>query len=300
MKSSKVFNNISDKLKAQIPKLKPGQQVVFKMLNGVPNPEPDEKERSKDPVLYGKVQLQTNMRIYDPYQLDSEKKEVGGFVDVGCVDQWNGEQPVTFRFFVPGQGMYSRFQGKFSLAGGVAKDEELYEILWLSPERKGSPCADNSITPLFEIVDLKADSTAAVTKYERLKKALDIVATMKADKAAEIMAALNQPSFQDEAVLMAKVKELASNNPDSFITTFESKETPIRATVKAALADGVLSHDLMTGEVKMGGTLVSTMKSESTDAFVAEFATWINTAQNGQDVLNNIKSRLEKKSQSPA
>lgn len=297
MKSSKVFNNISDKLKASIPKLKPGQIVVFRMLNGTPNPEPDEKERSKDPILYGRVQVQTNMRIYDPYVKDQSGNEVGGYVDVGCVDQWNGDQPVTFRFFVPGQGMYSRFQGKFSLSGGNAKDEELYEILWLSPERKGSPCADSNIIPLFEILDLKADSTAAVTKFDRLKKALDLVATMGADKAKEILAALNQPSYQDEVVLMAKVKELASNNPESFIQTYESSETPIRAIVKAALDGGVIQHDLLTGEVKMGGTVLSTLKIGATDEFVPSYAQWLNTAQNGKDVLNNIKSRLEKKNQ---
>lgn len=297
MKSSKTFNNISDKLKAQIPKLKPGETVVFRMLNGTPNPDPDEKERQKHPVLYGKVQIQTNMRIFDPYQKDSEGNEVGGYVDIGCVDQWNGDQPVTFRFLVPGQGQYSRFQGKFSLTGGNAKDEELYEILWLSPQRKGSPCPDSSLPPMFEILDLKADSKATVTKFDRLKKALDIVAAMKPEGAREIMSALNQPNYQDELVLMAKIKEMASTNPESFIATYESNETPVRAAVKSALDAGVISHDLRTGEIKMGGTLIATLKSDSFDAFVGAFAKWLNTAANGADVLSNIKSRLVKKTE---
>jgi len=295
MKSSKVFNNISDKLKAKIPRLKPGETVVFRMLNGVPNPEPDERERSKDPVLYGKRQIQTNMRIYDPYQLDNEKKnEVGGYVDIGCVDQWNGEQPLTFRFFVPGQGLYSRFQGKFSLSAGVAKDEELYEILWLSPERKGSPCADGSVEPLFEIVDMKSDTKASITKYDILKKALDLVKEITPQKAREVMAALNQPSYQDTEVLMAKIKDLASSKPDEFIKTYESDETPVRLIIKEAMDSGILTHDISTGEVKLGGVKLMELKVEDTGLFVNEFSKWINTAQNGQDVLKNIKSRDKK------
>lgn len=295
MKSSKVFNNISDKLKASIPKLKPNETVVFRMLNGVPNPDPDEKERSKDPILYGKVQIQTNMRIYDKHQLNDEKEEVGGYVDIGCVEDWKGEQPVTFRFFVPGQGMYSRFQGKFSLTGGVAKDEELYEILWLSPQRKGSPCADGSVEPLFEIIDLKADTKTSLTKYDRLKKALDLVKEITPQKAKEVMAALNQPTYQDTEVLMGKIKDLASGNPDEFIKTYESDETPVRSIIKEALDMRILDHDLITGEVKLGGVKVVEMKTENPDAFIPEFAKWLNTASNGKDVLKNIKSRVDKK-----
>ena len=103
MKSTKTFNNISDKLKASIPQLKPGQKAQFQMLTGMPNPEPDPREKAKQgEVLYGKVQVLTNFRVYDPYQKDGEGNEVGGYVDVGCVDQWLGENPSKFRLFIPG------------------------------------------------------------------------------------------------------------------------------------------------------------------------------------------------------
>jgi hypothetical protein len=295
MKSSKIFNNVSDKLKAEIPRLKPGETVVFRMLNGVPNPEPDANERSKDPILYGKVQVQTNFRIYDPYVKDSSGKEVGGYVDCGCVDDWDGDKPRTFRFFVPGQGLYSRFQGKFSFTGGVARDEELFEILWLSPQRKGSPCADGAVEPLFEMVDLKSDTKASLTKFDILRKALDIIKDIKPEKAREVMAALNQPSYQDDEVLMAKIKDLASSKPDDFIKTFESKETPIYSVVKEAIANGTLTHDISTGEVKLGGVRLMELKTDDSGTFVTEFAKWIGTSENGQDVLNNIKSRVGKK-----
>jgi len=287
MKSTKTFNNISEKLLADIPKLKKGETVVFQMLNGVPNPDPDDKEKNKYPVLYGKVQVQTNFRIQDPYTNNG--------VDVGCVDIWDGDKPAKFRLLVPGMGEYSRFHGKFALTGGNLKDEELYEILWLSPEREGSPCSDSSVECLFKIMDVKADSKASVTKVSILRKALELAENIPVKKAREVMAALNQPNYQDEEVLLAKIGELARTTPDTFIQTYESAETPVRATIKEALDSNTISHDMATGEVKFGGVVLVTIKTTSSEAFINDFAKWINSTENGKDILNNIKGSNVKK-----
>lgn len=294
MKSSKTFNNISDELKATIPVLKPGETVVFQMLNGVPNPEPDEKERTKTPVLYGKRQVQTNFRIFDPFQKNSSGEKKGGYVDVGCVDQWDKDEPARFRFFVPGHGEFSQFQGKFSLTGGNIRDTELFECLYLSNEREGNPHRDPSIEPLFKMIDLKADSKASVGKVAILRKALELVKDMPEDKARQVMAALNQPSYQDKEVLMAKIGELASSKPDVLIQVYESKETPLKALVKEALDTNVISHDLASGKVTMAGVEIHQMKGVTGEAFITEMATWLDTAENGKNVLNNIKSRMKK------
>lgn len=302
MKSTKVFNNISDKLRKQIPKLKPGEVVTFQMTNGTPNPDPDEKERSKYPMLYGKIQMRTNFRIFDPHIKDESGGEGGGYVDVGCVDTWKGDMPERFRMFVPGMGEYSRFGGKFSLTGGNQKDDELYEILWLSPEREGSPCQDSSITAIFKILDLKADSKTAVTKFDILKKSLDIATKLKDDEptARAIMAALNQPTYQDKEVLMAKLGEIARNTPDTFIATYESPDTPTRSIIREAIDARIIDHDLPTGQVKMGGVVITTIKMQAGETFVPQFAKWIIIAENGKEVLNNIKKSLEKKEEEVA
>lgn len=297
MKSSKVFNNISDKLRAEIPKLKPGQTVVFQMLHGSPNPEPDEKERSKSPVLYGKRQVLTNFRIYDPYVKDEAGNEVGGYVDVGVVDAWNGEQPVRFRCFVPGQGEFSQFQGKFQLSAGNIRDEELYEILWLSNEREGNPHRDTSVEPLFKIVNTKTDSQATVTKVDILMKALKIGKEISLKEGNEVMASLNKATYQDEIVLRAEIMKIAKDTPDEFIAAYESKDRPIMSSIREALNQGILSHDVSTGKVSMGAVSLTTAKVDDMAELVPSLTQWIKTAKNGQDVLNNINGQLEKKNQ---
>lgn len=297
MKSSKTFNNISDKLKATIPVLKPGETILFQMLNGVPNPEPDEKERSKSPVLYGKRQLQTSFRIFDPFIKNESGEEVGGYVDCGCVDQWNKDEPVTFRHFVPGLGEFSQFQGKFALSANNIRDVELYEILWISNEREGNPYRDKSVEPSFKIVDLKADSKASITRVSILKQALKIADELKTNpkKAKEVMASLNK-SYQDPVVMEAELGNLASSFPEVLIKAYEGKDTQLKATVQFAMDAGILKHNTVTGAVSVGGVQIHTLKVNTADSFIVEMAKWLDTAENGKDVLNNIKSQMKEES----
>lgn len=295
MKSTKFINNISDTLKAKIPKLKPQQIVTFQMLNGVPNPDPDEKERSKDPILYGKVQVRTNFRVYDEHIKDASGNEVGGYVDCGCVDQWSGDTPEKFRFFVPGMGEYSRFGGKFSLQGGNVKDEELYEILWLSPEREGSPCKDESVQPLFKILDIKGDSKSSLNKVDRLRKALKLSETISEADARGVMAALNQPTYQDKEVLMAKIGELARDNYELFLSTYDDPMTKVKADIKTALDSGLIKHDAATGAITIGTVKLTDLKIDGNQSLVDELTNFVNSATNGEDVLSNIRKQLDKK-----
>lgn len=301
MKSTKTFNNISDKLKAEIPTLKPGQVVTFQMLNGIPNPEPDEKERSRNPILYGKSQVQTNFRIYDPYVKDGAGNEVGGYVDVGCVDIWGANGvPDKFRLLVPGMGEYSQFQGKFSLHAGNIRDEELYEILWLSNEREGNPHRDKSVAPLFKIVDVKADSRNTTNKVSQLRKALEISEKLDAKKARAIMASLNQPYYADDEVVKAKVQELARDKYEDFLKTYEDKNTDTKGLLRDALNAGVLKHEVSTGIVRLGSTEITTIKVGNQDALVGELTKFVNSAANGKDVFANIEKQLEKKEKKAA
>ena len=300
MKSTKTFNNFSDELKAQIPKLKPGQVVKFQMLNGMPNPEPDPRERAKQgDVLYGKVQLVTNYRVYDPHLKDAEGNKVGGYVDGGCVDQWDGDKPSRFRRFIPGiTGVHLHnlaFGGRFDLVGGKVSDEELFEALYLSPEREGSPCQDPSFEIKFKIIDERAGTQATINKFDNLRRVISILDAISKEEAESTMSSLNQPKYQDEQVLRAKLKEFALSNVEAFLTTYDSKETPLKATIKKAMEEKVLEHSLKTGVVTVGGAEVVTLKSSTTEGFVNAFVQWINTAENGKDVLSNIENQMKKK-----
>jgi len=300
MKSSKTFNNISSKLRSEIPKLKPRETVIFQMLHGMPNPEPDEKERSKSPVLYGKRQVLTNFRIYDPYQNEykdetGETQYQGGYVDVGVVEAWNGDNPLRFKTFVPGQGEYAQFQGKFQVTGGNIKDEELFEILWLSNEREGNPHRDVSVEPLFKIVSARAENKATVTKVDRLIKAITTAKEMSLEDAAAVMASLNQPTYQDPEVLRPKILQFAKDNVDEFLAACENPDNTTNLIIRKAIEAGVVTHDIVTGDVKAGNVTLTSIKVSTLNEFVPRFTEWTKSAANGKDVLANLKRQVEAK-----
>jgi hypothetical protein len=213
---------------------------------------------------------------------------------MGCVEQWNKDEPISYRHFVPGLGEFSQFQGKFQLSANNMRDVELYEILYLSNEREGNPYRDKSVEPKFKIVDLKADSQATINKVSILKQALKIADELKQNpaRAKEVMASLNK-SYKDPIVMEAELAQLASTSPDVLIKAYEGKDTALRATVQYALDAGVLKHNSVTGDISLGGVKIHVLKVQTADAFVVEMAKWLNTAENGQDVLNNIKSQLK-------
>lgn len=294
MKSTKLFNNISDELKKLIPKLKPGETKVFQLTNGVPNPEPDEKERIKQgAILYPKVQLMTQFRIFDKF-----KGNGGEYVDMALADSWAGDNPSKVRCFVPGnenglQG--SRFQGKFQVTGGVVREEELFEIMFLSPQRKDSPCPDPSIEQIFELVDITAGNQAKMTKFEKLERVVEITKSITPADARRVMKSLNQPDYQDDATLLAQTKDYATRNVEAFLNTFDSKESHIKEAVVDAIAAGVLAHDIPTGDISVGGAIVANIKVSTADVFPDAFVKWLESAENGKDVLANIQAQMKKK-----
>lgn len=292
MKRGKSINNISTKLLNEIPKLKPGEVVLFQMLNGVPNPEPDEKERSRSPMLYGKVQLMTNFRIYDPYLADEKGNETGGYVDVGAVESWNQGEPDRFVCFVPGKGNFSQFQGKFQLTGGNVADEELYQVLWLSPQREGNPYRDLSVEPMFRIIDLKSEAASKITKVENLKKALNLNNTLQPDEMRMIFAALNKPDYNDDSVLQAEFGELCRTEPEEVIKTYENVDTPNKAMLRAAFNKNILSYNMINGEVKVGNATLTTITGADPSNIVPDLLLWLKTAPNGRDVMANIRSQV--------
>lgn len=298
MKSTKTFNNISEELRKQIPKLKKGEIVVFQMLNGVPNPEPDEKEKLKQgAVLYGKRQLLTHFKIYDENLKDESGNKAGGFVEVGCVDVWLRDQPEKYRTFIPGLGTGggSFFQGKFQLEGGKVADEELFEILWLSPERKGCPCPDSSVETMFEIVNLKAEGQRTLSKVDTLYEVLGIVKKASTQEMEDYMASVNQPSYTDPEVLKAKVSELAKNDPESFLKSWSAADKGQKATIKKAFDSGILSYDNDKGEIKLGSVTITKLKVEDLADVQPSFNTWLKSAKNGKEILSNIENQLSGK-----
>jgi hypothetical protein len=286
------FNKISEKLKSEIPTLKPNEVATFEVLYGVPNPDPDQNEKMRNPKLYGKRQISTHQRIYDKYILDKAGNEVGGYVNVGVVEGWDGDKPARFKCFVPGFGQH-QFMGKFSLMAGRIEDMELYEFLMISNEREGNPHRDTSVKPLFRLINSNQQSTAITNKVDILRDALNKVGKITEDKAKEVWASLNKPTESDFGVLKALVSSYASENPDQFLLAFNDENGATKLEIKQALDLGVLNYDLSSGKLTQGKNDLTTIQN-STD-LLEDIMGWFTINENGKSVLELVRKGIKQK-----
>lgn len=279
----KNLNNISADLEKKIPKLEKGEEVVFQMLNGHQNNDNDRNERERNPVLYGKTQLQTKFRITDPYTKNT--------VEVGAPMAIEGDTVTSYRPFLAGMDD-GVFKGKFSLMGGNQLHEELYEIFWLSPEREGSPCADASIRPVFKIVNHKEETQKTITKVDILRKALKDLETLTPEDIVNIGASQNWPDTDIDSIT-AKVNELARSHPDKYLQIRQDPTTEIKSNLKKALDKKVIEYDAHTGNVLTGESMIMTVAKDNKPEYLDAIARWINSAKNGKQVYEGILRQLE-------
>jgi len=287
MKVVGSFNKISEKLQKEIPVLKPGETMTFQMLNGIPNPDPNHEEKIRNPMLFGKTQLLTNFRIFDPY-LD----EHGGYVDVGAVEIWDKENPVRFWTFIAGFGEH-QFTGKFSLSGGNIKDQEIFDIFWLSDQREGNKHADPSVPKMFKLLNAGAETKATLSKVDNLRKALNLTANMQESDARTVWASLNRPNIKEKDALMGAISEYAKDNVDAFLAAYDDKDKDTKAMIREAFDKGLLEHDLGTSNVKMGKEILTNVGI--TADILGVVNEWFKTAQNGEQVKTLLKNQLTKK-----
>lgn len=281
----KNLNNISEDLLKQIPPMDSvavNGEVVFEMLNGHKNNDMDSSERERNPILYGKTQIDTFMRIRDP--------KLNQTVPIGVPMAVEGDIVTSFRPFLAGQHT-DVFKGKFSLMVGNAIDEELFEIFWLSPQRKGSPCADQRVKPIFRIVNHKEDTKKQLGRIDILREALEILKGMDEAKFRQIAASQNFGETDFDAI-QSRVSNFAKNEADKFIAVFKDKDTETKANIKVAFDKQVLSFDHVTRKVSLGDSELLTVQKDSVNDLLSAVAKWINEAKNGKSVYEGICKQI--------
>lgn len=280
------INKISKELSEKIPRLEMGEVARFQMLNGSENP--DEIARKQYPLIYGKQQIPTNERIKDLN---------GSYVDIGVVESWdNNGKPERYKRYVSGEkygGLH--FDGLVVLNGGNVDDEELYTHMMISNFNENSLLGENrnkGIQPIYKLVDARRDSKASMTKFDTLKQAIDIADKISMEDGNLVLASVNKEELTDEIVLKATIAEWARSKPDEFIAAYNSSDKTSKASIKKAMVQGLITHNGITGEVKLGSQLITTIKLENGKHLVDALSSFFKSATNGKEVLDNIESQL--------
>lgn len=283
----KNLNKISKELLESIPEM--SNEVVFQMLNGHKNSDPDLNEREKMPYLYGKTQIPTYEKIKDPFANSGK----GSIVEIGVPEKIINGEVVSYRPFLAGNYGENIFNGKFSLMKGKIQDEELYEVFWLLNENESNPHRDKSVKPLFKVVNHKEDLKLTLNKVDYLRRALKDLEIISADEIMEFAASQNWAGDIDSMTL--KVNDYAKSNPEKYLVIREDKNTSIKAKIKNAIDEGIIVIDYQSGNVTKEDNVLFTIPKNSLKDTLTAIANWINTSKNGSEVYSAIQRQLSAK-----
>jgi len=188
MKVVGLFNNVSEKLKAElIRSAKPNEMLRFQLLGGYYEPAIGREG-------FGAARsIRLNDRIYDPYQLGKNEKgqtvEVGGYVDIGVPEVIReGRVEKCKKYWVHAIAGGIPGNGQFALMGGNVEDMEVAEFLFLANGNPNNPYRDKSKDALYEVVDAKAIlAKEKDNEKKELRNKLKRFAKNNPEEAAELL-----------------------------------------------------------------------------------------------------------------
>jgi hypothetical protein len=290
---AKNVNNISAELENSVPELEAGEQVTFQMLNGIDFLQVDvDSKNDKRTKIWPKEQVPLWGRITDPHTKKTVTIGVPKVIENDEVKEW--------KTFIPGADTAGLFSGKFTLSGDNIDDKEMYSVLMLLDHNRKKKGRNEKVRALYENVDYVADAKTKRKKSSALRDALNLIENMGFSEAKELARALNWPDYSDEEVLFAKLEEFAKEDPEAFNSHYVDPLRGLKSDVKAAEEASMIAYDQATSKVLWvkGNVVIAQLDKQEDKTWIEQFASWLQTHENGSKVHQSIKKQLRSISKS--
>jgi len=277
MKKTDIYNNVSDSLLKET-KLKPGQQVVYRVSSITRNPvDPSE-------VL---IPAGVNVPVMDQIW-DEEKQE---YVDIAAISRISADGNHMFYelWFLQNQG------GHMILTGGRAADQEIHSYLSLCNYNGSNPRRDTSKPIIFELVD-EAKRSEVERKNRNLKReALNVEADLTLEDVKIYIAALGKDDNRPAEQLRNELEIMADREPKEFLDLVNNKQSTIKAVINRALLKGVIQFNAEQSRFSWpnGEAILSVARTTGQDA-VDELVSFCVSSAKGEKVYQTIAAKSKK------
>jgi hypothetical protein len=219
------YNDVSDSILGNVPKLKRGEVARFKCV--FINPNLKSPHKFDGPGSY-------SISPFDSIWDEEQEK----YVDITFASRSvnsNGDETTIAKkinFLAP--------TGEISLRGGVAEEEYLYYFLSLC-NKNGSNTNRDQTVPV-EYIRIDEDKTAKEKNAKRSKKfdALLAANNMTTDQIKDFVAATGGDDKRSIDLLKDYVFDWADKNPEDFLLKINDVEASTKATIKRAIDQGVI------------------------------------------------------------
>lgn len=280
------LNNISKTVQDYLDsiKLKDGQMVKYRLLNGTKNIDP-ERAKGDDMIFPSCIAIPLHEKIKDPEY---------GPTQIGLVNEFDDKEQPIFQthILVPQRGD----GGIFFLSGDKVTDIEMYDILELKNCNKSNPYRDKTVIPLFERVDEAAESKVRSKKRNYLFDSLDAIRHWTKDELIYAGASYNISPSVGVDVIKDKLEEIAEKDPETFYKSIESEDNKIKAIIRLAVDAGLISfnaHEYKwvdnTGETV---ALLNRREGEDENSGLVQF---LKTSVNGPAIQGKLEKLLKSK-----
>lgn len=239
MSDSKKYNNFSDKLLKQLPKLKPGEKIKFQ-LNGV---RPD-KQTGKM-ICPNSFSLRPFDRIFDPYA-----GENGEYVDVAYI---LGEAPAPVdsnkqsitRF---GRVRFTRTTaGTIEIIGGHKEMEKMLPLLFFSNYNQSNVGKPWYVKPegkhVFHQIETTKKAKDDLATQKRKHQAKSLVMDMDEGQVHEISSGLFPNTYHamsNEERTLQLIK-IAEKTPEKILDLDKNVEVKSTAFIEECLKAGIIN-----------------------------------------------------------
>jgi ribosomal protein L20 len=277
MKKTKLFNDLSPELIAKT-KLKPGEQVIYRVTGIQPNPFDPNKW-----AIPAAKNVPPTDQIWDSIKED--------YVDIAAVRSVNPNGDHTFHDIY----FFGNLGGHMILVGGRAADQEIHSYLSLCNYNGSNPNRDPSKEVYFELVDEAVKSEKERKTRNIKREALNAAADLSAEEVRTYIAALGQDDTAKVEVLRNKLEEMADHDPESFIALINNKQAVMKATINRALNKGIINFDSEQSKFTWPNGEVILVVSRTTGGDnVEELLGYCASNAKGEKVYQTIQSKSKK------
>lgn len=283
------LNLISDTVKKYLEgrPLLPGQPARYRLLCGVTNTDPARKKGYE--ILYpSSIGFTLKDRLNDP--------GLKHIVQIGVVSGFDDKGQPKYRYFthnpMPGT------KGEFSLRAESLDELEMYDFIELSNKNKSNPWRDQSVKPLFERIDEEKESEVRSTKRNYLFDSFTAIRTWNRSELRWVAAAYNIDPKASASVMKDRLETIAEADPKGFYETIDSEDLKIKAIIKIAKSEGVISfnaHENRWTYTVSGETIALLPRREGVDE-IEQLKEFLKSSANGPAIKDNIVHLISPKS----
>lgn len=282
------INKISDKYQEELEekRLAPGQVVQFKLLDGVLNPDPDERRKEGKEIIWKMVDfIRGKDTIRDPH--------TGKLVDIGVVKELDDKgRPICDQWTI----MPRNSNGFITIVGGNVSQERWYEYMLICNENESNPHRDKNKKAKFKLVDAERESKEKSHQYDVLTEMLVFVRDLSKSEKMEVAGAYGWDRNSSEEIITTRLKEIVVKDPEGFKKVVGNKiDLSIRSLINEALTEGVITYAPLENKytfTKTGEVICTLTRSESVES-KDQLLEWLKTHNSGKTVLKNIKLQLK-------